>query len=150
MIPEVKALDYVVRNVDTETQWRRAVDGLKRMNSLEKTRMWVDLSNLALKIDDPVRASVVLSQYKIAYKRAMREAEGVVINAWERLNSDVCDGFDRPLNQIQHILEEMLVLYAHVSVPARGVAKAPESDVDLSSSPVPPLEPTATTGAETT
>ncbi len=69
----VKALVHVVNNLDIGNQWKRAVNGLKSMSALEKARVWVEMSS-SLK-PDQVCFAVLFSQYKTAYKRAVREAE---------------------------------------------------------------------------
>jgi len=71
----VKALDYVVRNVDADAQWSRAVASLRQMSQLERLRAWVELSNRALGSSEPLNGTVLHSQYKLAFKRAVREAD---------------------------------------------------------------------------
>jgi len=74
--PEIsasKALLFFCDNLDEERQWGKAVDALKEMDHMQKAQTWMLMANKAAVNNNNNNA--VLSKYKCAYKRAVREAE---------------------------------------------------------------------------
>jgi hypothetical protein len=65
------ALRHVHNNLEIETQWKRATDGLKRMDALQRAQVWTTLSSHTLNMEQP-RAMVVFSQYKALFKAALK------------------------------------------------------------------------------
>ena len=70
-----RALMFVHMGMDVEEQWEKAVHALREMSNLEIALAWRRLSSRA-----PVCDVRVHSEYKCLFKRAVREAEGRVVN----------------------------------------------------------------------
>jgi septal ring factor EnvC (AmiA/AmiB activator) len=66
-----RALRHVHEDIDTENQWARAVRGLQGMSNMELALVWRELADAALGREEVV---VLLSQYKMIFKLAVREA----------------------------------------------------------------------------
>ena len=67
-----KALRHVYNNVDTDNQWSRAITCLRAMSHLQVAQAWKEIAHSCQHGDNPV---IVLSQYKMLFKRALKEAE---------------------------------------------------------------------------
>jgi hypothetical protein len=67
------ALRHVYNKLDTNNQWKRAVDALRSMTELEKAQAWKSFSADNLKLESS-SALIVHSQYKALFKAAIREA----------------------------------------------------------------------------
>ena len=75
MTDVARALTHVLNNIDTDTQWYRALTGLEKMNPLERARVWVELSESARHAESDLRGFVLHSQLKVLYKRALKVVE---------------------------------------------------------------------------
>ena len=71
----VLALECVVRNIEPESQWEKAVEELKRMSDFEKSIVWIELSNTAKEMHSEAERMITLSQYKLVFKRALKEID---------------------------------------------------------------------------
>jgi len=67
------ALRHVFNTLDTQKQWKRAVDALRSMTELERAQAWKLFSADNLKLESSA-ALIVHSQYKALFKAAVREA----------------------------------------------------------------------------
>ncbi len=65
-----KALGYFCQGMDSDNQWRKAVDVLRDMDEKGRAQTWVIMASRK-----PEMGVVELSKYKAAFKRAMREVE---------------------------------------------------------------------------
>jgi hypothetical protein len=74
------ALRHVYNSIDTQKQWRRAVDGLRAMTEQERAYVWKLFSSDNLKLESPA-ALIIHSQYKALFKSAVREAKEDDIHA---------------------------------------------------------------------
>jgi hypothetical protein len=70
-----RALFCVVKKIEPESQWEKAVQGLREMDHVQKSLVWVELANGALALPSESERAALHSQYKFAFKRALREAE---------------------------------------------------------------------------
>ena len=65
-----KSLEYVSQDRDSERQWKKVIEGLKQMTRMQHAQVWKALSAKA----EPDKL-VLLSQYKVLYKAAIKEME---------------------------------------------------------------------------
>lgn len=65
-----KALGFFCQCMDSENQWRKAVDILRGLGERERAHTWIIIASRK-----PELSAVELSKHKVAFKRALREAE---------------------------------------------------------------------------
>ncbi len=70
----VRAFQNIIHGFDTEQQWQRALYAVREMDVLEKILLWISLSRSTLDLPATERV-VVLSQYKVLYKNALKETD---------------------------------------------------------------------------
>jgi hypothetical protein len=104
------ALECVVRNIEPESQWTRAVEAMRKMSEFEKAAVWLELSNTAKETGTEAEKMIALSQYKLVFKRAIRDVENIPVMLIETGNNSnvCCDEIKRRLDRISVVLKAML------------------------------------------
>lgn len=69
----VNALTHVHCHVDTDNQWKRAVESLGHMSNMDIALAWLDLSKYAVSIGN----QTTVAEFKVLYRRVLRENEQV-------------------------------------------------------------------------
>jgi hypothetical protein len=120
------ALRHVFNTLDTQNQWKRAVDALRGMTELERAQAWKLFSADNLKLESP-GALIVHSQYKALFKAAVREAAKCEIFVDVPLHCDTDDTTEL-LREYRARLDEFAELLAGFSYFYRK--DSPDNDTD--------------------
>ena len=70
----VYALRHVYNDIDTENQWKRAIQAVESLSELDKARVWMKLSE-TVRNKETVDAMVTHSQLRELFKRCVSDAE---------------------------------------------------------------------------
>jgi len=120
------ALRHVFNTLDTQKQWKRAVDALRGMTELERAQAWKLFSADNLKLESPA-ALIVHSQYKALFKAAVREAAKSEIFIDAPLHCDTDDTTEL-LREYRARLDEFAELLAGFNYFYRK--DSPDNDTD--------------------
>jgi hypothetical protein len=102
----VNALNHVHQQIDTEHQWKRAVNGLMEMSSLDIANVWVTLSNPLLSMDEG-KSIIIHSQLKCIFDRAVHQA------TLAKAADAQCDLSYEQLGQMLEKYRNVLEIYSH-------------------------------------
>ena len=118
-----KALDHFHNQLDQETQWKRAVDNLKKMNTMEHAQTWIHISS---KLKD----KKIHEDRKLIFKMALQKAKQEIT---ETNVPESC--FDGQLQELNKHLQEIKMLIS-IDIPPHiidRISKGTDADYSYSS-----------------
>ena len=114
----VKALNHVHSNVDTENQWKRAVNSIGKLTNLEKAKAWLEFSEPAARLEY-AKAIIAHSQRRELFERCVNESNLQL--SVEEVPTGGAEGslLKETTNELQNcrsMLNRLAQLVSHISV----------------------------------
>lgn len=114
----VKALNHVHSNVDTENQWKRAVNSIGKLTNLEKAKAWLEFSEPAARLEY-AKAIIAHSQRRELFERCVNESN--LQFSVEEVPAGGAEGslLKETKNELQNcrsMLNRLAQLVSHISV----------------------------------